>query len=207
MLVRVFGVMTTSVGGMAISDRDNIVEFSSRKPRRKQLLERMYQEHGQVLRAFLLARIGDSPDVDDVMQEVFLKLARIEGMDEKLSRESRQNRSFILTIANNLLVDLSRHNAIRRRYQQSEQSAGEDKRNEVNPEVIAGDRERLEQVERAILSLPPVWRKAFVLSRFKHMSYKQIAEEMGVSSRSIEKYIGHALVKIRRLVGKTEEKR
>ncbi|MCV6605337.1 MAG: RNA polymerase sigma factor [Porticoccaceae bacterium] len=193
------------VAEMVVGDLNNIVDFSGEKATRKKILTSMFNDHGQVLRAFLLARIGDSPDVDDVMQDVFLRLARLDGLEKKLSYEFKENRSFILTIANNLIVDLSRSKSIRRRYQESEQATGEGKCEEATPEVVAGDRERLEQVERAILSLPPNWRKAFVLHRFKYLNYRQIAEEMGVSSRSVEKYIGHALAKIRRLVGSFEE--
>ncbi|WIO73775.1 RNA polymerase sigma factor [Porticoccaceae bacterium LTM1] len=196
---------TQNESGMVVGDQDNIVAFAGKKEERKQLLARMFREHGQVLRAFLLARMGDSPDVDDIMQEVFLRLSRMEDIDGRLSHEFRENRSFILTIANNLVVDLSRSKVIRRRYQQSEQGLDGEKQVEATPEIIADYRERLEQVERAILSLPPVWRKAFVMNRFKHLSYRQIAVEMGVSPRSVEKYIGHALAKIRRLVGALEE--
>lgn len=103
--------------------------------------------------------MGDCPGVEDLMQDVFLRLARMDDIDDRLSHEFRENRSFILTIANNLVVDLSRNKAIRRRYQQSEQGLDSEKQVEATPEIIADYRERLEQVERAILSLPPVWRK------------------------------------------------
>ena len=40
-------------------------------------------------------------------------------------------------------------------------------------------------------------RTAFELSRFRDMSYKEIAEAMGVSVKSVEYYISSALMKIR----------
>lgn len=45
----------------------------------------------------------------------------------------------------------------------------------------------------ALAALPAQRRKAFVLSREQGMSYKEIAEEMGISPRTVEKHISEAL--------------
>ena len=50
---------------------------------------------------------------------------------------------------------------------------------------------------RRIDELKPRWRQAFVLNRFNHMSYHDVAKTMNVSTKTVEKYIGKALLHLR----------
>lgn len=53
--------------------------------------------------------------------------------------------------------------------------------------------EVVQMVEKAIRSLPERTRTIFIKNRFKEMSYKEIAEEMHLSVKTIEKEISKAL--------------
>lgn len=48
--------------------------------------------------------------------------------------------------------------------------------------------------------LPPKTRKVFLMSRQERMSYKEIAEELGVSVKTVENQMGTALKKMRTLL-------
>ncbi len=50
-----------------------------------------------------------------------------------------------------------------------------------------------EQVRRAVDTLPPRCRAVFQLSRFEGMSYQEIADEMGISKKTVEHQMGKAL--------------
>ncbi len=50
-----------------------------------------------------------------------------------------------------------------------------------------------ELLKKAINKLPDSYRQAFVMHRFQHMSYKDIAEQAGVSSKTIDYRIQQAL--------------
>lgn len=180
---------------------DKIVDFSRYQDAKQKLLERLYREHGDAVRSFLFGRTRVGEDVDDLVHDVFVRLARSEDLLSRSGEAFRTNRAYMFSIANNLLVDRLRQQKVRQRYQQEQQGLL-DQAQEISPEIIARERQQLQVVERAIMSLPPVWRKAFVMSRFKYMSYKEIAEEMDVSWRSVEKYIANALVKIRSAVAR-----
>ncbi len=175
----------------------NIVNFQCRQEAHKQVLERLFSEHGEALRSFLRGRMGGSPELEDIVQDVFVRLARMEDLHQKLVADHRDSRAFIFTMANHLLVDRQRRSAVRRQYQEAEFELAQEEQVETTPEIIVSDTQQLDVVERAILSLPPVWRQAFVLNRFDNKSYPQIAAEMGVSVKQVEKYMSSALNRIR----------
>ncbi len=54
------------------------------------------------------------------------------------------------------------------------------------------------RMQDVLLKLKPKHRHAFVLSRFKYMSNKDIAETIGVSVSTVEKYISKALLALRK---------
>lgn len=178
--------------------KHNIVDFGHHKESRQQALQCLFEEHHVALRTFLLARMAGSPDLDDIMQDVFVRLARVSDLSDRMAGEQGSVRAYILTIANNLLVDLSRHKKIQRQYLEAEQPLAEEERVDSAPDRIAQGRQQIEIIQSAIARLKPMEQKAFVLSRFKYMSYKEIARQLGVSPRTVEDYIGNALMKIRK---------
>ncbi|HEY4061914.1 MAG TPA: RNA polymerase sigma-70 factor [Puia sp.] len=50
-----------------------------------------------------------------------------------------------------------------------------------------------EILEKGMATLPPKCREVFVLSRFSHMSYKEIASSLGISVKTVENQLGKAL--------------
>lgn len=179
-------------------ERDNVISIRKQPKSRKLLLERLFSKHRECLRTFLRYRTRGVEDVDDIAQEVFVRLARMPDLEERLPSEGRDNKAFILTVANNLVVDLERRKAIRREnLLESLDGSPAFESYEISPEVMVSGMQELSVVEKAILELPVKWRTAFVLSRFKYMSYKEIADRMGVTTRTVENYMSNALEKMR----------
>ncbi len=178
--------------------KNNVVELNERqRETREQVLERLFKVHGSALRAFLCNRVKSEAEADDLLQEVFVRLARLDDLSSRLARERSDSRSFIFTTANNLIVDQERRKAVRRHHQDAEREQAGETHLEVSPEAILVARQELSVVKQAILNLPPAWARAFTLSRFRHMSYKDIAQDMGLSVKVIEKYITRALIELR----------
>ena len=57
--------------------------------------------------------------------------------------------------------------------------------------------ELVKRIEDAIAALPESYREAFVMHRFRDMSYKEIAETLGVSPKTIDYRIQQALKQLR----------
>ena len=67
-------------------------------------LERLYDEHAQSLYAFLLNLTRDEADTRDLLQEIFVKLAR----EPRLLDGVREERAFLIRLAHNAAIDLMR---------------------------------------------------------------------------------------------------
>lgn len=57
--------------------------------------------------------------------------------------------------------------------------------------------ELIRRIEEAVAALPESYREAFVMHRFRDMSYKEIAETLGVSPKTIDYRIQQALKQLR----------
>lgn len=175
---------------------DNVINFGCRqRETREQVLERLFHEHGEALRSFVYARTGAEDDPDDIVQEVFVRLAKMASLGTKMSDTNARNRAYIFTMANNLIVDLARRKALQRSY--DVESGEADRVEEVTPEAAASAERDLVMLKQVIQDMRPAWRQAFVLNRFKFMSYTQIAEHMGVTVKQVESYMAQALVRVR----------
>lgn len=72
-------------------------------------LERLYDEHAQALFAYLLNVTRGEAETRDVLQEVFIRLAREPGLLDG----AREPRAFLLRLAHNLAVDRFRRRGSR----------------------------------------------------------------------------------------------
>src|ERR1017187_8214060 len=74
-------------------------------------IERLYDEHAQPLYAFLLNFTRDEADTRDLLQEIFVKLAR----EPDLLDGIRDERAFLIRLAHNAAIDLIRRRGTRER--------------------------------------------------------------------------------------------
>ena len=72
-------------------------------------VERLYDEHAQPVFAFLLNLTRHEADTRDLLQEVFVKLAK----RPELLDGVRDKRAFLLRLAHNLAIDLIRRRGAR----------------------------------------------------------------------------------------------
>ena len=75
-------------------------------------LERLYDAHAQALFAFLLHLTRDEADTRDLLQEIFIKLAR----QPDLLATARDERAFLLRLAHNAAIDLLRRRGTRAKH-------------------------------------------------------------------------------------------
>ena len=72
-------------------------------------IERLYDEHAQPLHAYLLNFTRAEADTRDLLQEIFVKLAR----QPELLAGVREERAFLIRLAHNAAIDLMRRRGVR----------------------------------------------------------------------------------------------
>jgi RNA polymerase sigma-70 factor, ECF subfamily len=153
-------------------------------------LERLYDEHAQAMFAFLLNFIRNEADTRDLLQELFIRLAK----RPEVLAGVRDERAFLLRLAHNLAIDLIRRRGTRER--QYDQLAGE------SLQVFAPASEPDEGAFRQALSaalgeLPPDQRAVVHLKLWEGLTFEQIAELLGLPPNTAASRYRYGIDKLR----------
>lgn len=165
----------------------------------RQLLVEMRDE----LKRFMLSRQCDPAEVDDLLQDLFVKLTTAK------TGPVGNPRAYLYQMANNLLLDRrrGRERQARRDDSWARSQFGQDLREDpaASPERVAIDRSLLAQVEAALGEMPE--RTADILRRYRleGQSQKVIAEEIGISLSAVEKHLQRAYRALLELRGGIED--
>jgi RNA polymerase sigma-70 factor (family 1) len=133
--------------------------------------------------------VADEPQAEDAVQEAFITVwTRRDTLDP-----ARSLRALLCTIVRRRL--LNRMRDVARQQDILEHMPAHDHTPSLDLDVEAhllGERLR-----GWIDELPPRRREAFVLSRFEGLSHAEIAGVMGLSAKTVEHHVGHALRHLR----------
>ena len=177
---------------------DNIIDLASReRPGRRRLVEQLFDRHAKALRLFLLGWSVPREEIEDLVQELFTRLMGVDRLEEKMSDSTGSSRSYLLTMANNMVVDRQRKLQVRNAYAAAQREIEQERMDERTPERIVAAQLELEAMRSVIKDMRLNWRVAFVLQRFGNMSYEDIALHMGVTVRQVERYMVRAMRRIR----------
>ncbi len=133
--------------------------------------------------------ISSAEVCEDIVQETFYNLWK----NRKKIKVTSSFRNLLITSVKNSCADYLRKQSVRKVHAERETV-----REEIDtPEEIYTIGELEEMLHEALERLPPNVQKAFKLSRFENMTYNQIAEELGVSPKTVEAYISKALSALR----------
>ncbi len=156
-------------------------------------LESLFTQHSAQLQRFLARRLNDPQEAAEIAQEAYLRMQKLDA-PETLDNA----RAFLFQVAANMATDHLRRQQLQTRYLRSQlqlkdTASGIELPTGDDPEQQLVAQERLVQITAALDSMPFKPRQAFLLHRRSGMSYSQIAQEMGVSVSSVEKYVLRAL--------------
>lgn len=140
-------------------------------------LEEQYRELSPWLSRRLRHRLGNQCDVDDLVQESFIRFGRY----DRQSR-SRHPRALLIRIAGNLVSDEQR----RARARGIDRQVAFDEHT-LGPRLLtAADQEATLSLKRAILNLPAGIREVFILARFSPMTQVEIGQALRISVKTVE---------------------
>ena len=158
--------------------------------RRETEIERLYDGHSQPLYAFLLNLTRDEADTRDLLQEIFVKLAR----EPKLLAGVRDERAFLIRLAHNAAIDLMRRRGVRDRTK--ENFAAES----ISPFAPASDPDEQifrDELTAALAELPEDQRAVVHLKLWEGLTFEEIAAALDISPNTSASRYRYGIDKLR----------
>lgn len=162
---------------------------------KQELVADIEKQHGARLRRFLASRIRTSltADVPDLVQEVFLRLLRIDHLETVRSSEA-----YLFTVAFHVL-----HQHVLRRSTMPESVeintliSEMESTPESDPVVQVERQQQLQHLQHALQGLPPKAQAVLLLHRRDGYSLEEIGKQLGISRAMAAKYLSKALLHCR----------
>lgn len=177
--------------------------FRSSKEKHKEF-NRFFQVYYPKVRAFAESILKSEEEAKDVAQEIFLKLwdktdiwmGRIESCSP-----------YVYSITKNHIFDLIKHKKIERRYQENISTSLLSELDITDPysEIYAKELHLL--ISLALKQMPEKRKLVFEMSRFEGKSNNDIALNLGLSVRTVERHIYLALGELKDIIQKAEKDR
>lgn len=129
--------------------------------------------------------IDDWDTCEDIVQDTFFKIWK----NRKSIEISTSSRNFLVTSVRNSCIDYLRKQNMVRVWQEREAQ----EKTKYVPDDLYSHIELEQMLLEALAKLPENIRNVFELNRFDGKSYKEIAEEQGISVKTVEAHISKAL--------------
>lgn len=142
------------------------------------------------LRQYLRRRLRDPADVDDLMQDVYLRLltTQASAVDHAAG--------YLRRIAANLMIDRHRRQVTRLfdrhlPLDDSIAAAGA-----LGPDRAVAARQQLRRLDAALDALQPIARDTFLLVRVEGLSHKEAARRIGVTPKAVSHHVERTLARL-----------
>jgi len=143
----------------------------------------LHDRYFEALFRFLFRRTKHEETAKDLLQELFLKVWE----NRQILDSKRSVKSYFFKIAHNLAID-----HLRRKLMIAAHSSNHEQSSKENPE---DDDVRI-SIKMAIDELPQPSKEEFIMKRFDGFKYREIAELLGISIKTVESRMSKALKKL-----------
>ena len=153
--------------------------------------------HEPLLRSWLKRKFPDADNIDDIIQDSFLRT-----LAERSKSLIRSPKSFLFTVARNLALDHVKSHKVARKVSlvDDESSVVVDASASI-PEAVARNQE-LMILKQAIKELPDQCRRIFVMRNIEGMPVREIAQQLGLSNQTVSNQLCRGLSRCTKYVEK-----
>ena len=152
--------------------------------------ESLFNFYCQKLINFSRRYVWDKQTAENIVQDIFLKI----WQNRNTLDPSKMIKTYLFTAVKNESLKHLRHADVHKRWAEfislSQDSA-------IDPEKTLSENETKKEIENAISSLPEKCREIFTMNKFDKLKYREIAEILNISVKTVETQMGRALKKLR----------
>jgi RNA polymerase sigma-70 factor, ECF subfamily len=153
-------------------------------------LERLYDDHVQALFAFVLNVTRNEADTRDVLQELFIKIAR----QPELLHNVRNERAFLLTLSHHAAINLIRRRGTR---EKNYEQLGAETASAFTRSPDPDEQAFREALSRALHDLPMHQRVVVHLKLWERLTFEAIAEALKIPLNTAASRYRYGLDKLR----------
>ena len=148
------------------------------------------RDHEGPLRAYLARRLRNRHEVDDYVQDVYVRV-----LSSRSTKKVESWRGFLLRIASNLLIDRKRRDDVRRRDDHIPVETEGDFVDEHghSPERTLLAKEELATLSKALDALDPRTRTVFLAVRLEGLSLREAGARVGVDDKAAARMVERAV--------------
>ena len=149
--------------------------------------EQVFKTHFKSLHAYAYTMLKDDDEAEEVVQQVFFKLwERMENLHIATSLAA-----YLYRAVHNESLNFLKHRKVRSEHQLH--VAYSMKNAMDNPSKNITNKELAERLNAAMNELPEQCRTIFQMSRFEDLKYREIADRLDISVKTVENQMGKAL--------------
>ncbi len=157
-----------------------------------QAYEKIFRELYSPLCGYANKIIGDHNRAEEMVQDVFFNIWKNrERLTVKISLKS-----YLYKSVKNACLQIAQHQLVKDKYKQFVSTAERDI--QPNPQTDLELKEINMAIDKTLDTLPQRCKEIFYLNRFDGLKYKEIAEKLSISQKTVEANISKALKHLRK---------
>jgi len=153
--------------------------------------EQVFKTHFKRLHAYAFTILRDEVEAEEMVQQVFFKLWE---RNETLSLSGSVS-AYLYRAVHNESLNYIKHQKVRSNHQLHVAYSMKNEFEHPAKKVMAGELEK--KIYSALNELPEQCRTIFQMSRFDELKYREIADKLGISVKTVENQMGKALKLLR----------
>lgn len=155
--------------------------------------EKIWKEFSTKLKQFILKRVSDKDDAEDILQEVFMKIHSNIGT----LRDKSKIQSWIYTITRNTIIDYYRSQKPMLELPETLLETLPVKEDPIKSDVI---KEVSQCIKTLVNYLPDKYRKALILTEYQGLIQKKMGEKLGLSPSGAKSRVQRARAKLKEML-------
>ena len=148
--------------------------------------EQMFKTHFKRLHAYAFTILRDEIQAEEMVQQVFFKLWE---RNENLSLTGSIS-SYLYRAVHNESLNYIKHQKVRSNHQLNVAYSMKNEVEHPAKKIMAGELEK--KIHTALNELPEQCRTIFQMSRFDELKYREIADKLGISVKTVENQMSKA---------------
>lgn len=161
------------------------------------LLEAWSREFGPALKSYFRKRVSSAADIDDLVQDVFVRLAGRADLESIDVVEGYLFQTARASVAEYHRKRASSRTDLQEMFDEDEHSlAG------ISIETVLADKEAIGRLVSALYELPERTRDIYVLYHFEGHKQMRIAQDLNIGIRTVERHLAQANAFLLKRVGR-----